>query len=36
MNEIPVARKRILQIDVLRHNPRDPDSEPHLQTFEVE
>ena len=36
MNEIPVARKRTLQIDILRHNPHDPDSVPHMQTFEVE
>ncbi|MDX1734572.1 MAG: fumarate reductase iron-sulfur subunit [Halioglobus sp.] len=27
---------RGLRLDVLRHNPADPDSEPHLQTFELE
>jgi len=37
MNRIPLQHvARTLQIQVLRHNPRDPDSEPHLQTFEVE
>jgi len=37
MNQIPVHPvARTLQIDILRHNPRDPDSEPRLQSFEVE
>jgi len=37
MNEIPVKQlARTLYIQVLRHNPHDPDSEPHLQTFELE
>lgn len=36
MNTIPVSNRRTLSIQVLRHNPRDPDSRPHLQTFEVE
>ena len=37
MNEIPVTQlARTLYIQILRHNPHDPDSEPHLQTFELE
>jgi fumarate reductase iron-sulfur subunit len=37
MNRIPLRHAaRTLQIQVLRHNPRDPASVPHLQTFEVE
>ena len=37
MTQIPVQQLgRTLQIEILRHNPRDPDSVPHLQTFEVE
>ena len=37
MNQIPLREAaRTLHIQVLRHNPRDPDSQPHLQTFEVE
>ena len=37
MNQIPLQQAaRTLQIQILRHNPRDPDSQPHLQTFEVE
>jgi len=35
VNTIPLKPMRDLNIRVLRHNPRDPDSEPHLQTFEV-
>jgi fumarate reductase iron-sulfur subunit len=27
---------RRLQIDILRYNPQDPESRPHLQTFEVD
>ena len=37
MKHIPLRQAaRTLRIQVLRHNPRDPDSQPHLQTFEVE
>jgi len=37
MNEIPLREAtRTLQIQILRHNPRDPHSQPRLQTFEVE
>ena len=37
MSQIPVQQLgRTLQISILRHNPRDPNSEPHLQTFQVE
>jgi fumarate reductase iron-sulfur subunit len=37
VNRIPLHPvQRTLQIQVLRHNPRDPASEPHLQTYEVE
>ncbi len=37
MNLIPVSEAgRSLQIHILRHNPCDPDSTPHLQTFELE
>ena len=37
MSQIPVQQLgRTLQISILRHNPRDPHSEPHLQTFQVE
>ncbi len=37
MNTIPLrAAHRTLQIEILRHNPADPASVPHLQVFEVE
>ena len=36
MNTIAVAHTRTLQINILRHNPADPDSVPHMQAFEVE
>ncbi len=37
MNQIPLRQaRRTLQIQVLRHNPLDPTSKPHLQTFAVE
>ena len=37
MKHIPLRQAaRNLRIQILRHNPRDPDSQPHLQTFEVE
>ena len=37
MSDIPVTQLgRTLHLQILRHNPRDPDSEPRLQTFEVE
>jgi fumarate reductase iron-sulfur subunit len=37
MKHIPLRQAaRTLHIQVLRHNPHDPDSQPHLQTFEVE
>jgi fumarate reductase iron-sulfur subunit len=37
MSDIPVKQLgRTLHIKILRHNPRDPESEPRLQTFELE
>ena len=37
MEKIPVLPvARTLHIQILRHNPGDPDSIPHLQTFELE
>lgn len=33
---IATESRRQLRIHVLRYNPRDPDSEPHMQTFEIE
>jgi len=37
MEHIPATQlARTLRIQILRHNPRDPDSTPHLQTFELE
>jgi succinate dehydrogenase iron-sulfur subunit len=37
VDKIPLKQApRTLQISILRHNPRDPASEPHLQTFELE
>ena len=37
MEHIPATQlARTLRIQILRHNPRDPDSMPHLQTFELE
>jgi fumarate reductase iron-sulfur subunit len=37
MKQIPLQQAaRTLRIQILRHNPRDPDSQPRLQTFEIE
>ena len=36
MEQIPVQQSRTLNLRVLRHNPRDPGSEPHLQTYRIE
>ena len=37
MEQIPVSpAARTLRISIFRHNPQDPASEPHLQTFELE
>jgi fumarate reductase iron-sulfur subunit len=37
VDKIPLRQAaRTLQFRILRHNPRDPASEPHLQTFELE
>jgi succinate dehydrogenase iron-sulfur subunit len=36
MDIIPTRQTRTLQIQVVRHNPCDANSEPHLQTFMVE
>jgi len=36
MEQIPVRQSRTLNLRILRHNPRDPDSEPHLQTYRIE
>ena len=36
-DRIPVTeRGRTLQLQILRHNPSDPDSEPHLASYELE
>ncbi len=36
MQTIPLKQSRTLRIEILRHNPADPDSHPHLQVFEIE
>jgi fumarate reductase iron-sulfur subunit len=37
MDRIPLTEKsRNLTIEILRHNPQDPDSTPQMQTFEIE
>jgi fumarate reductase iron-sulfur subunit len=37
MDQIPVTQvPRTLRIDILRHNPCDPESEPRMQTFELQ
>ncbi len=36
MEQIPVQQSRTLNLRVLRHNPGDPASEPHLQTYRIE
>ena len=36
MNQIPLKQQRTLRFDILRHNPADPGSTPHFQTFELE
>jgi fumarate reductase iron-sulfur subunit len=37
MEQIPVQQvARTLHIQIFRHNPHDPESRPHLQTFELE
>ncbi|MFO1433825.1 MAG: fumarate reductase iron-sulfur subunit [Candidatus Competibacteraceae bacterium] len=36
MNATTPSNGRRLKINVLRYNPQDPDSEPHMQTFELE
>ena len=36
MEQIPVRQSRTLHLRVLRHNPHNPDSEPHLQTYRLE
>lgn len=36
MKQIPVVQTRVLNIRILRHNPYDAASNPHLQTFQVE
>lgn len=33
---IPVSEHRMLRLEILRFNPQEPGSEPHMQTFEVE
>ena len=36
VSRIPLVNARTLKLQILRHNPRDPDSRPQLQTFELE
>src|SRR5512143_2253882 len=36
MNATTQSKDRLLKINVLRYNPQDPNSEPHMQTFELE
>jgi fumarate reductase iron-sulfur subunit len=36
MSEILASDRRLLEIEILRVNPQDPDSVPHYQTFQVE
>jgi len=36
MNATTQSKGRLLKISVLRYNPQDPDSEPRMQTFELE
>ncbi|MEE4378713.1 MAG: fumarate reductase iron-sulfur subunit [Candidatus Competibacteraceae bacterium] len=36
MSEAAVQQNRLLKISILRYNPQDPDSQPHMQTFEIE
>ena len=36
MNATTQSKGRLLKIKVLRYNPQDPNSEPHMQTFELE
>ncbi|RLQ22402.1 fumarate reductase iron-sulfur subunit [Seongchinamella sediminis] len=35
MDNIPLRQQRTLRINILRHNPAEPDSQPRLQSFEV-
>lgn len=30
------TKHRLLKISILRYNPQDPDSVPHMQTYELE
>ena len=32
----PAKKHRLLKISILRYNPQDPDSVPHMQTYELE
>ncbi len=36
MNATTQSKGRLLNLKVLRYNPQDPNSEPHMQTFELE
>ena len=31
----PAAKHRMLKISILRYNPRDPESVPYMQTYEL-
>ena len=32
--DAPAKKHRLLKISILRYNPQDPDSVPHMQTYE--
>ena len=34
--DAPAKKHRLLKISILRYNPQDPDSVPHMQTYELE
>ncbi|NJN47206.1 MAG: fumarate reductase iron-sulfur subunit, partial [Candidatus Competibacteraceae bacterium] len=36
MTEAVEQQNRLLKISILRYNPQDPNSQPHMQTFEIE
>ncbi|MEZ5581584.1 MAG: fumarate reductase iron-sulfur subunit [Candidatus Competibacteraceae bacterium] len=36
MSEAVAPNNRLLKISILRYNPQDPNSQPHMQTFEIE
>ena len=34
--DAPAKKHRLLKISILRYNPQDPDSVPHMQTYELQ